>query len=47
MSIDSASAHGHADYLGQTYYFCSAACQTRFDAEPARYAGDGIARSDA
>ncbi|MEO8563526.1 MAG: YHS domain-containing protein [bacterium] len=47
MTIDSASAFGHAEYLGQTYYFCSAACQTRFNAEPARYAGDGTARADA
>lgn len=27
-----------ADYGGRTYYFCSARCQAKFQAEPARYA---------
>ena len=33
MTIDSAAA-ASADHQGVTYYFCSPACQERFQAEP-------------
>ena len=38
MNIDPAKAVGSSRYNGQTYYFCSRGCETKFDAEPARYA---------
>ncbi|MEW6208501.1 MAG: heavy metal translocating P-type ATPase [Acidobacteriota bacterium] len=37
MMIDPASAAGHSDYDGKTFYFCAAACKQKFDAEPARF----------
>ena len=39
MTIDPAGAAGHSEYRGRTFYFCSDACKTKFDAEPAKYAG--------
>ncbi len=38
MEIDPATAVGHSELGGRTYHFCSAACKTRFDAAPERYA---------
>ncbi len=38
MTIDAAHAAGKSDFKGQTYYFCSASCKQKFDADPARYA---------
>ena len=38
MEIDPAAAAGTSEYGGSTYHFCSTACKTRFDAEPAKYA---------
>ena len=38
MTIDSESATAVKQVKGQTYYFCSAACATEFDANPERYA---------
>jgi len=37
MDVGPATAAGHAEFQGTTYYFCSARCQTRFEAGPARY----------
>jgi Cu+-exporting ATPase len=37
MTIDPAHAAGTSVYKGETYYFCSTSCKTRFDAEPERY----------
>ncbi len=37
MTIDPADAAGHADYKGQTYYFCSTSCLDRFRANPAQF----------
>jgi len=37
MSVDPPTAKHRADYAGQPYYFCSAGCKTKFDANPARY----------
>ncbi|KAA0889341.1 heavy metal translocating P-type ATPase [Pusillimonas sp. ANT_WB101] len=36
MSVTDQSPH-HVDHDGQTFYFCSAGCQTKFAAVPAKY----------
>src|ERR1044071_6271975 len=38
MTVDPASAAGSSEYDGRTYWFCSAGCKQRFDADPAKYA---------
>ena len=40
MQIDTADAAGQSDFEGRTYYFCSEACQTKFEENPAQFAGD-------
>jgi Cu+-exporting ATPase len=37
MSVDPAAAAEHLDYMGTTYYFCSAGCRSKFEKDPARY----------
>jgi Cu+-exporting ATPase len=37
MSVDPATAKHRTDHAGETHYFCSAGCRTKFDADPARY----------
>ena len=37
MTIDSAHAAGSSEYAGALYYFCSAGCKAKFDANPAAY----------
>ena len=37
MQVDPATAAGKSDYKGKTYYFCSAGCKTKFDANPSQY----------
>ncbi len=49
MVVDPTSAAGHSEFRGQTYYFCSAHCQQKFDADlanalPAKVAADKKAR---
>ena len=39
MTIDSATAAGKSTHQGTTYFFCSAACKQRFDAEPSKFLG--------
>ena len=39
MTVDPHSAKHHADYRGQTYYFCSAGCRTKFVSDPQKYLG--------
>ena len=39
MTVTAQSEH-HAEHDGRPYYFCSAKCQTKFVADPARYAGE-------
>lgn len=39
MDVTAQSSH-QSHFGGQHWYFCSAKCKSRFDAEPARYAGD-------
>ena len=38
MEIDPAQAEGHLDYEGKTYFFCSAQCRQKFEANPAQFA---------
>ena len=38
MAVESDSAAAISQYQGRTYYFCSATCKRKFDAEPSRYA---------
>lgn len=37
MDIDAATAAGRTEYQGQTYYFCGAKCNQKFDLNPAQY----------
>jgi Cu+-exporting ATPase len=37
MQVDPAKAAGSSQYSGNTYYFCSKGCKTKFDANPAQY----------
>jgi Cu+-exporting ATPase len=37
MKVDPATARHKRDYGGQTYYFCSDRCGSKFEAEPAKY----------
>ena len=37
MMVDEKTAAGKSEYQGKTYYFCAAACKTKFDANPAAY----------
>jgi Cu+-exporting ATPase len=37
MKVDPAKAQFKSEYEGKTYYFCSADCKTKFDANPAQY----------
>lgn len=41
MNIDAAKAAGKSEHAGQTYYFCSAGCKKKFDAEPAKFLSGG------
>jgi P-type Cu+ transporter len=38
MPIDQSNAAGTLTHAGAAYYFCSGACQARFEADPAKYA---------
>ncbi|MGB4994329.1 MAG: YHS domain-containing protein, partial [Nitrospira sp.] len=37
MTVEPATAAGHFDYDGRTYYFCSTHCLDRFRATPNQY----------
>src|SRR5688572_26025815 len=37
MTVTPATAAGHVEYAGQTYYFCSLGCVKRFQADPVRF----------
>ena len=34
MQVDPAKAAGSSTYEGKTFYFCSASCKAKFDANP-------------
>lgn len=40
MSVDPATAKHSLRHEGQDFYFCSAGCKAKFEAEPAKYLGD-------
>jgi P-type Cu+ transporter len=44
MAVTAQSEH-HAEHEGRPYYFCSAKCQTKFAAEPARYVDGARAKA--
>jgi len=37
MNVNAEKAAAKAEYAGQTYYFCCAACQKTFTAQPEKY----------
>ena len=39
MTIDASKAAGQSQHGSQTYYFCSASCKGKFDADPHKYLG--------
>ena len=39
MKVDPARAAGKSVVAGKSYYFCSAGCKAKFDAEPSKYGG--------
>ncbi len=41
MDVDPQTAAARFEYKGRTYYFCSAHCQKKFEADPERYLGVG------
>ena len=47
MNIDPEKAVGSSKFNGETYYFCMRGCETKFDAEPERYAGAEPRKSNA
>ncbi len=38
MQIEEQDAAGQTEHEGRTYYFCSSACQSKFEANPVEYA---------
>jgi len=40
MQIEKEDAAGQSDFEGRTYYFCSSACQEKFDANPTQYTNE-------
>jgi len=38
MQVDEQKAAGQTQHQGQTYYFCSEACQQKFEQNPQQYA---------
>ena len=38
MQVDPKSAAGQAQHAGKTYYFCAAACKSKFEKNPGQYA---------
>ena len=37
MDVEAATAAGHTEYKGQTYYFCGPKCKEKFDLNPEHY----------
>jgi Cu+-exporting ATPase len=46
MEVEPASAAGHSQHAGETYYFCSLSCQAKFDASPASFLKAGTANKN-
>ena len=47
MTVNPATAAGHADYQGKTYHFCSQHCVHAFKADPEKFLGKKIAAAPA
>jgi Cu+-exporting ATPase len=41
MKVDPHTTEHRAEFGGRTFYFCSAACRSKFEKEPVRYVGNG------
>ncbi len=37
MDVEESTAAATTQYAGDTYYFCSAACKKKFEADPEKY----------
>ena len=37
MQVDPKKAAGQAQHQGKTYYFCAAACKSKFEKSPGQY----------
>jgi P-type Cu+ transporter len=46
MEVSPAEAAGSSTFDGQSYYFCSTACKSRFDADPASFVGAVVSEAD-
>jgi len=48
MDVETATAAGHTEYKGETYYFCGSKCKESFDRDPEQYLGKsaGAPKSD-
>src|SRR3989441_2133444 len=42
MSVDPATSREKVDYMGATYYFCSAGCRSAFEKDPVRYTAQSV-----
>ncbi|HVZ19158.1 MAG TPA: heavy metal translocating P-type ATPase [Terriglobales bacterium] len=40
MDVNPSAAAGHSEYSGKTYHFCSSGCLAKFQANPAKFAGE-------
>ncbi|MFH1342897.1 MAG: heavy metal translocating P-type ATPase [Pseudomonadota bacterium] len=47
MTVDPATAKHRFDYQGDTHYFCSAGCRTKFAADPKAYLGGNKPKAEA
>jgi Cu+-exporting ATPase len=47
MQVDPATSQHRFDYRGETYYFCSAGCRTKFAADPKAYLGNSKPKAEA
>src|SRR5579871_812037 len=46
MDVDPHSTKHKAEHQGKTYYFCSAGCRERFEAEPTKYIAPAPAKTE-
>ncbi len=46
MKVDPSTARHKLEHAGQTYYFCSNGCRTKFEADPAKYLHGKTQRAD-
>ena len=37
MDVETATAAGHSEHKGHTYYFCGVSCKQKFDLNPEQY----------